>query len=78
MGGGVTWDELASHRPAWDLLVWLSILFGMCTALAEMGVIKWVRCVAPKTKKMLVDCRQLCFHFHSRPRPGSAAKTKTA
>jgi DASS family divalent anion:Na+ symporter len=41
--GTLTWDDLASHRPAWDLLVWLSILFSMCTGLADMGVIKWLR-----------------------------------
>ncbi|KAI8464937.1 MAG: Sodium/sulfate symporter [Monoraphidium minutum] len=40
--GAVTWDDLAGHRPAWELLVWLSILFSMCASLADMGVIKLV------------------------------------
>ena len=41
--GAVTWEELSGHRPAWDLLVWLSILFSMCSQLAQLGVIKWLR-----------------------------------
>ncbi|GBF92341.1 2-oxoglutarate malate translocator [Raphidocelis subcapitata] len=40
--GAVGWDELSSHRPAWDLLVWLSVLFSMCGALTQFGVIKWL------------------------------------
>jgi di/tricarboxylate transporter len=43
LSGAVTWADLAAHRPAWDLMMWLSILFSMCTALAEFGVIKWIR-----------------------------------
>jgi hypothetical protein len=22
--GAITWDDLAGHRPAWELLVWLT------------------------------------------------------
>lgn len=43
ISGALTWTDLVTHRPAWDLLVWLSILFSMCTALADLGVIKWLR-----------------------------------
>lgn len=41
--GAISWTDLSSYRPAWDLLIWLSILFSMCTALAEYGVIQWLR-----------------------------------
>lgn len=40
-GGAVTWDELAAARAAWDMLVWLPVLFSMCAALADFGVVKW-------------------------------------
>ncbi|KIZ00173.1 Putative malate transporter yflS, partial [Monoraphidium neglectum] len=46
--GAITWDDLAGHRPAWELLVWLTILFSMCTALADFGVIKWLSAAVSK------------------------------
>lgn len=40
--GAMTWDDLVSYKPAWDLLIWLGIIFGMCAALADFGVIAWL------------------------------------
>lgn len=40
LGTGVlSWVDCLNHRAAWDVLLWFSILVGMCSALAEGGVI---------------------------------------
>lgn len=40
--GAIKWDDLLAYRPAWELLIWLTILFSMCTNLTDLGVIKWI------------------------------------
>jgi DASS family divalent anion:Na+ symporter len=37
--GVLTWSDCLAHRTAWDVLLWFSILMGMCSALAQGGVI---------------------------------------
>ena len=37
--GVLSWTDCLSHRTAWDVLLWFSILVGMCSALAQGGVI---------------------------------------
>jgi len=37
--GTLTWDDCLDYTPAWDTLLWFSILVSMCNALSASGLV---------------------------------------
>lgn len=39
--GALTWDDLLAHKSAWDLFIWLVVLFSVCGAMSKQ--VRWQR-----------------------------------
>ena len=39
--GVITWDEVISHKTAWNVLVWFATLVAMADGLAKVGFLSW-------------------------------------
>lgn len=39
LSGVLSWDDCLSFTPAWDTLLWFSLLVSMCNALASSGLV---------------------------------------
>ena len=39
--GIISWDEVVSHKAAWNVLVWFATLVAMADGLAKIGFLSW-------------------------------------
>ena len=52
--GVLDWDEYLSEKSTWDTLAWFSLLVGMASRLANLGIMQWMSgCVAKSLASFL-------------------------
>jgi L-tartrate/succinate antiporter len=44
--GVITWDDVISHKTAWNVLIWFATLVAMADGLARVGFLAWFAKVA--------------------------------
>lgn len=38
----ITWDDVISNKPAWNILVWFATLVALASGLSDVGILKWI------------------------------------
>lgn len=38
----ITWDDVVSNKPAWNILVWFATLVALASGLKDVGILAWI------------------------------------
>eukprot|EP00967_Tisochrysis_lutea_P007412 scaffold8801_cov21-Tisochrysis_lutea.AAC.1 len=59
--GTLSWDDCLNYTPAWDTLLWFSILVSMCNALSASGLVAQFAQVGRTTRGHTTCGLQRCW-----------------